>query len=358
MRYEVKIGILALIAIVASVWGYKYIQGSNLFSNSNYYEVYYENVSGLTVGTPVQISGVNVGSVSDIYLNQAESNRVEVTLDVNDDINIPKTTKAFIAADGVLGGKLIMLNFKSPCLGTGDCAEDGDILEGASLGMLQSFLGGDPEVNPADGFNEKLNGIIDSLQYIFFSPDSDNPVARSSQDLAATMDNLKNSTARLQYILESNTGEINATMKNLADLTTTLAAKQETIAGIIDNTENLTDDLAKMELQKTMTEVNKIVTSLQGTLGKADTALGGVTTIMNDVNEGKGTLGKLLKDDGIYNRLNSASLAADTLFTDLQERPYRYVPFKSRKKVLRFDRKDADLETEGARDFKAVEKNN
>ncbi|MEM6770906.1 MAG: hypothetical protein AAF597_10005, partial [Bacteroidota bacterium] len=185
--------------------------------------------------------------------------------------------------------------------------------------------------------------------------ESQNPIARSTQDLAVTMENLKNSTARLEQIIRANAGQINATMGNLAELTNALAEKKKAIAAIIDNAENLTGDLATLELEQTMKEVNDIIGSLQGTLGKADAALGGVATIMDDVQAGKGTLGKLLKDDGIYDRLNEASLAADTLFTDLQERPYRYVPFKSRKKVLRFDRKDAALEAAGTRSFKAVD---
>jgi len=355
MRYEVKIGILALIAIGFSFWGYKFIQGSNLFSNSNYYTVQYENVSGLTVGTPVQISGVNIGSVSDIFLDQANENLVSVTLDVKDDINVPKTAKAFIVADGVLGGKLIDLQFSKPCLGSGDCAEDGTVLEGKTLGMLASFLGTDPDADPSDAIQKQIKSAIDSLEYTLFSPESDNPVARSAQDLAVTMENLKASTARLQYILDANAGEINTTMQNMEALTNTLAGKQEAIAGIIDNAENLTSDLAKIELQKTMNEVNGVITELKGTLGKADRAMNGVANVMNDVNSGKGTLGKLLKDDAIYDRLDRASASIDTLATDFQERPYRYIPFKSRKRVLKLDRKDRELEAEGGRDVQAID---
>ena len=358
MRYEVKIGILTLIAIGSAFWGYKYIQGSNLFSSSNYFEVHFENVSGLTIGTPVQISGVNVGSVSTIFLNQTENNRVEVILDVEDNINVPKSAVAYIVADGVLGGKLIMLHFTNPCLGSGDCAEDGDLLKGATMGMLASFLGTDPEADPTSDIKAQIQSVVDSLKYELFSPDSQNPIARSTQDLAVTMDNLKNSTARLDRILSRNAGQINSTMTNLAELTNSLAEKKQAIAGIIDNAENLTGDLAMLELEKTMEEVNSIIESLQGTLGKADQALGGVANIMEDVQAGKGTLGKLLTDDAIYNRLNEASLTADTLFTDFQERPYRYVPFKSRRRVLKFDRKDAKLEAEGKREFQAIDGNN
>lgn len=355
MRYEVKIGILALVAISFSFWGYKFIQGSNLFSSSNYLTAYYDSVGGLTVGTPVQISGVNVGSVSAIYLNQNENSRVDVTLDIQDDINIPKDAVALIAADGVLGGKLIDLNFSRPCLGNGDCAEDGDVIEGKALGIFASFFGGDPDADPADEIQKQVKSAIDSLEYTLFSPESDNPIARSSQDLAVTMENLKQSTARLQGILDRNAGAINGTMSNLQGLTNTLASKQEAIAGIIDNAESTTNELAKVELEETVQEIQKTIKQLQGTLGEADRAIGGVATLMNDVKSGKGTLGKLLTDDKIYNRLDRASGSIDTLATDFQERPYRYIPFKSRRRVLRLDRKDRKLEEAGGRDVKAID---
>ena len=358
MRYEVKIGILALVAIGFSFWGFKFIQGSNLFSSSNYYQVNYDNVAGLTVGTPVQISGVNVGSVSSIYLNQEQVGRVEVMLDINDDINVPKDAQALIIADGVLGGKLIELRFAKPCLGNGDCAEDGSELEGKTLGMFASFFGGDPDADPAEEMQNQLKTTIDSLEYTLFSPESDNPVARSTQDLAVTMENLKRSTARLQSILDANAGEINNTMKNLEGLTNTLAGKQTAIAGIIDNAESFTGDLQEIKLQETMAEVKSAITELKSTLGKADQAIGGVAQVMDDVNSGKGSLGKLLKDDKIYNRLDRASASIDTLTTDFQERPYRYIPFKSRKRVLKLDRKDRELEEAGGRDVKAIDTGN
>jgi len=179
---------------------------------------------------------------------------------------------------------------------------------------------------------------------MFFSPDSDNPIARSSNDLAVTMENLKNSTARLQRIMDQNSGEINTTFDNLASLTNTLATKQETITGLIDNAENFTGELSKLKLEKTMAEVSETITNLKNTLNQADKAMGGVNTVMNKVNSGQGTLGKLLTDDKIYDRLNNASFAVDTFLTNFRNKPYRYVPFKSRKRVLKHDRKDAALE--------------
>ncbi|MFT5999786.1 MAG: phospholipid/cholesterol/gamma-HCH transport system substrate-binding protein [Neolewinella sp.] len=350
MRYEVKIGILAIVAITLAFWGYKFIQGSNLLSSSTYYYSIYDTVDGLTVGTPVTISGVSVGSVNGIELNQQDS-KARVTFDIKRGINIPKKTRALIATVSVMGQKSVILSYNQPCFGDGDCAEEGTELEGRVLSLVESFTGstGDSEgSSPVDAAKETLKNTMDSLKYELFSPDSDNPIARSTNDLAVTMENLKGSTARLQRILDANAGEINTTMQNLAALTNTLAAKQESIAGMIDNAEEFTGGLSKIDLEKTMTEVNATVKSLQGTLSQADKAIGGVNTLMQGVNAGKGTLGKLLNDDKMYVRLNQATRSIDSLATDFQDKPYRYVPFKSRKRVLKHDKRDAKLEADAA----------
>lgn len=351
MRYEVKIGILAIVAIALAFWGYKFIQGSNLLSSSSYYYSIYENVEGLTVGTPVTISGVSVGSVNGIELNQMER-KAKVTFDIKKGINVPKDTRAIISTVSVLGQKAVTLMYDKPCFGDGDCAEEGTELEGRVLGILASFTGGTGEEedgpSPIDAAKETLKTTLDSLKYELFSPESDNPIARSTNDLAVTMENLKGSTARLQRILDANAGEINTTMQNLATLTNTLAAKQESIAGMIDNAEEFSGGLSKIDLEKTMNEVNATVMSLQGTLSQADKAIGGVNTLMQDVSSGKGTLGKLMSDEQMYHRLNQATRSIDSLTTDFQEKPYRYVPFKSRKRVLRHDKRDAKLKADAA----------
>lgn len=343
MRYEVKIGILAIVAILLAFWGFKFIQGSNLFTSSNTYYVDYENVAGLTVGTPVQISGVSVGAVNDIQLDQ-QKKLVRVTLNVRREVNVPKETKAYITTISLLGEKALELEYDSPCFGDGGCAENGAVLEGQSKGILASFLGTDPDAGPTDGIKDQLNTAIDSIRWTLFSEQSDNPIARSTRDLAQTMENLEASSAQLEQIVDGNRRAINATFGNLETLSNTLAASEQSIASIITNADTLTSSLSQLELERTVEEVNTSIVRLRGTLDEADRALGGVTSVMNEVQNGNGTLGRLIRDEEIYNRLSRASLAADTLLTDFQERPYRYIPFKSRSRVLKFDRKDEELE--------------
>lgn len=346
MKYEVKIGLLALVAIGLSIWGYKFIQGSNLLSSSNNYYVEYEDVAGLTVGTPVQISGVAVGSVSDMILDQ-QTRMVRVELDIRRGVNIPTTTVATIKSVSVLGEKAISLSYDAPCFDEDDCLEEGATLRGKTAGILDMFL---PENesggNPMDGFKDQLNGVVDSLEYTLFDPNSDNPIAKSTNDLAEVMQNLKGTTYRLSVILDRNGGRIDATMRNVAAFTGTLSDKQAQLASIIDNAESVSGELTELQIKETMAEINTAVTELKGTLQEADKAVASVNNIMTDVSEGKGSLGKLLTSDELYNKLDAATAEADTLFSDFQERPYRYVPFKSRRRVLRHDRKDAERAAE------------
>ncbi|WP_116124621.1 MlaD family protein [Lewinella sp. IMCC34183] len=343
MRYEVKIGILAVVAILLAFWGFKFIQGSNLFSSSQVYYVAYNDVAGLTVGTPIQISGVSVGSVKSIKLDQ-QKKEVVVTLEIRKNVNIPESTRAYITTVSLLGEKAVVLEYDRPCFGEDDCAESGTYLTGSSKGILASFLGTDPDADPTEGLKAQVSEAVDSLQWTLFNENSDNPIARASRDLAVTMENLRASTAQLQQLMNANSRQINATLSNLESLTGTLNENEQGIANIIQNADTLTNNLSGLELEETVSEVNASIVRLRGTLDEADRALGGVTSVMQDVQNGRGTLGKLITDDEIYNRLNRASLAADTLLSDFQDRPYRYVPFKSRRRVLKFDRQDEAMD--------------
>lgn len=341
MRNEVKVGILAIISVALSFWGYKYIQGKNILSGATNYYALYEDISGLSVGSAIKISGVVVGSVSSIELDQS-TRLVRVDMEVRPGIRIPEGSIAYLGGDGLLGGAKIDLFYSKPCAedGTG-CLPDGAKVEGGSRGMISSFLNTDPS-DPNGPITDQIDTLTNKLNATFFGEDSDHPIARSSNDLAATMANLEATTAQLQQLMASNSREINQTMRNLSALTESLASRQEALAGIIDNTESFTGNLSEIELEKTLSEVNQSISRLRGTLDQADAALGGVSTLMSNLGEGKGTLGKLLQDEDIYNRLDQASRSVDTLITDLQERPYRYIPFKSRNRVLKFDRKDAE----------------
>jgi phospholipid/cholesterol/gamma-HCH transport system substrate-binding protein len=346
MSNEIKVALLAIAAILLSYWGYKFILGDNILEKSNTFQVLYTDVAGLQEGTSVLINGVTVGSITEISLLENDVQQVLVKLTLDDDFRIPKKTDVVIVPDGIMGGKNVYLEYDVPCTGD-DCATNGDFLNGKVMGVLASMLGTDDLGAYMEDLKGVVGAMIDSLNTKLLSDESDSPIAKSLRNLETTTANLQSSTGRVDALLRNSSGAIEGTMKNLNELTAELNGQKESIAGIIANADSLSAQLVEADLRKTMAEVNETIARLQTTLASADEALGGVSTAMNKISSGEGTLGKLISDDRLYRELRDLSQNTDSLIQDLQERPYRYVPFKSRNRVKKFDRKDAELEAAG-----------
>lgn len=337
MSNEVKIGILTIVAIALSFWGYKFILGQNILIKSNTLKVYYEEVNGLILGTPVQINGVKIGSVSKVEYIPKPEEKVLVVLNMDKGIKVPKDSKAVITSTGFMGGKAINLVYGTPCSGP-DCAKSGDFIEGETKGLLGSMVGID---NMEAYMDVLVSGLKEAIASLGNSATSDSTmVGQTMQDLSSTMANLESATGKLDNLLSRSSNKIDGTLSNLNSLTETLDNKKEEIASIIDNFDTLSYQLANAELDKTLTEFKAIVAELKNTLQSADQAMSGLSSTMDKINNGEGTLGKLMNDEALYQQLQSMVVQADSLLLDFEERPYRYMPLKSRKKVKRFDQKD------------------
>lgn len=337
MKNEVKIGILAIVTIALSLWGYKFILGKNMLVKSNIYKVIYQSVDGMQIGTQVRISGVRVGSVASINLQKDQS--VTVFLDMNKGVRIPKNTVAAIISTGFMGGKAIELIYDRPCSGD-DCAKSGDFIQGETKGLVSSMMGEENLENYMEIIKTGLQDVVDDLNEKLLSEDSDSPLAKSVRDLQGTLENLRSATGQVDRLMRNSSNDIDRTMSSLASVSGNIAAKNDQIGSIINNADSLSRQLAAADLQATLDEVNTTIKSLKNTLSTADQALAGVSSAVGKINNGEGSLGKLLHDDQLYQNISELSLRADSLFNDFQDRPYRYMPLKSRKKVKKFDRQD------------------
>ena len=340
MSNEVKIAILAIAAIGLSYWGYKFIIGKNVLVKSNLYYVEYSDVDELMMGTSVTVSGVRVGSVASIDLMKNEYGRVLVTLDLSKDMKVPKDARAVLLPKGFMGGKVIKLVYDQPCEGA-DCAKSGDYLQGQTWGMVESMLGEDGLEGYMDIVKEGLGEVFDTINATLLGSDSNSPIANSVRDLNSTLGNLKSTSHQLDIVVRQSSGKITGTLTNLHSLTGTFEEKSGKIGSIIDNADELSNQLAESDLKQTMEEVNASIASLKSTLNAAEETVQGLNGIIGKINEQEGTLGKLMGDDQLYQNMSTLMYRLDTLANDFQEKPYRYMPLKSRKKVKRFDRQDA-----------------
>ncbi|MEL7249656.1 MAG: MlaD family protein [Bacteroidota bacterium] len=342
MSPEVRTGLLALVAIFLSLWGIKYIQGSNILSDAQTYYAYYDNVAGVQIGTPVQISGVSVGSVSARDLS-TEDRRVKLTLTIERDAPLPKDTRAVLATVSPLGDMAIILDYATPCSGA-NCAESGDTFQGLTRGIVESMLGDGGLGSYIEQLRAGLLEAVDSLNKGLLDENSKGPLAETVRDLRGTMSNLNAATGRMNVMLQRSSPALESTLANIAQLTETLEEQRQAIAGIISNTDTLSQQMVDARLDEAVTEAKATITKLNETLSTANTALGGVDELVGQLKAGEGTLGMLLQDEELYTNLNALSYSLDSLVSDFQGRPYRYVPLKGRRKVERYDRKDSNGE--------------
>lgn len=342
MSKEIRVALLALVAIAVSYWGYNFIIGKNLLAQTNFYYVEYEDVGGLQTSTEVRINGVQVGRVGEIT-NQLDEQKVLVRLDLDPDIRIPKTTKAFILTETFMGAKAVELRYDRYCSGD-DCASDGDYIQGEALGMLSSMIPKDEMNVYLDEISSTLKSLVTTLNEQMLSEDAQGPLANSLRDLESTMGNLKSSTGQLNRLIYRSSDELSGSLDNINTLTNTLADNNEAIGNILQNTDKFTSQLGELDLKATVEELETTVSALKATIQKAETTFAGVNQVVDGIEQGDGTLGKLFQDPDLYYELSTLSERADSLINDIQSRPYRYVPLKSRKRVKRYDRKDEALE--------------
>ena len=107
--------------------------------------------------------------------------------------------------------------------------------------------------------------------------------------------------------------KISGILNNLNGITSNLNKSEQKINNALTNFSNLSDSLAKSNLKSAITNADKTLKELNELMAK--------------INAGQGTLGKMAKNDSLYNNLNKSAEDLDKLLKDLKENPKRYVHF-------------------------------
>lgn len=346
MSNETKIGILAIVAIALSLWGYKFIMGKNMLTSSLILNTEYAEVDQLAKSSPILFNGMQVGVVSDVYLEPTKLQSVIVEMDLRNDLPVPKNAVAELVSTGVMGGKAVSLSFSGPCQGA-DCAETGDFLKGVNKGLLASMLGSTDDVKSyVNVLTDGIGEAYDTLSNKIAQPGS--PLNESYKDLDKILANLVVSTNQLNRLLTGSTvASLEGMMQNLNSTTAVLEANNEQISKILASTAAFTGNLETIDMEGTLKATEAAIAELKTTLQTTNKAMTDINQITSKINNSEGTLGKLIEDEELYNRLNSATKKAENLMTDIQEKPYRYLPLKSRNRVKKYDEKDEEAKEEG-----------
>ena len=321
IRRETKIGLLTAGALALLIWGYEFLKGRNILQSSQIFISEYDNVDELKKSNPIQVNGLQVGIVRAVYLNPQNLTSIIVEMDVSKDIKVPLGTVAEIHTSSLMGGRIIELVFPAECI-DGSCPPAGKVLEGRTLGFLNSMVGTDNLDTYLTILETRLTRLTDTIISRF----SDNPeLQKSGKDLQSILANLNSASATLTRQLN---GSLDDSFDNIASVTENLRKNNEQIAKMIDNLASVSGDLKEEDV---VGNVNTTVTQLKSTLQQIDGAVADLTSVLSRIQEGQGTLGLLVKDREMYDQLNKTLTNIDLLTQDIRLNPKRYTTVLSKK---------------------------
>jgi phospholipid/cholesterol/gamma-HCH transport system substrate-binding protein len=295
---EVKVGLLAVITLLMLFFGFNFLKGSDFFSSNNKYTVIYDNIDGLTASNPVQINGLTVGQIKDIKILQDQGNKLLVTIEVKNGIRVTQGSRAVLADDGLLGGKLIRLGIKTGAPGL----EDGGRLVAAKETGLSALIKEKtiPVLENVDSLTYQLNKVVGQFD-------------QTGIVLNQTLRSANAGVRTLDLAVNENRAGLRATLDNVNRLSSSLIETEKQLKPILAKADTFADSLQGLQLKQTLGSVNKTVDNLQKILGA--------------INKGEGSLGKLASDEALYRNVNATTASLEKLLTDLRENPKRYVHF-------------------------------
>ncbi|RZK43203.1 MAG: MCE family protein [Pedobacter sp.] len=304
IKNETKVGVLAAFAIALLIIGYNFLKGNDVFSNDTVLYARYSHVDGLGVSKPVLINGYQIGRVDQLALQP--NGTIIATLKIKGKYDIPNNSIARLESTDLLGGKAIVMELGN----SRDYAVDGDTLNAnVEKGLMETVQ---PVQKKAEQIIVKMDSILTSVNSIL-NPNFQKSVDKSFTSIAATLGSLEATSKKVDALVGSESSKLTNILSNVEQITNNFKNNGARIDAILTNLNTVSDQVAAMNFKQTVDNANKAMADLQ--------------SVINDLKGGKGSLGKLLNDEEMYNNLNSASKNLDNLMIDLKANPKRYVHF-------------------------------
>ena len=293
---EIKAAVFVLLGIFLFLIGFNFLNGTSLFKSENTLYAVYNQVEGLQSGTKVTVNGMTVGKVSSIDFLPT-TDKILVSFNVRNDLKFSKNSTAQLYEASLIGGKSIAI---LPVYDSNKIVVSGDTLQssikpgltdvvGSEIAPLQKKL--EQLLNNADILISSLNTILDD--------EAQQSLNKAMDDVSITISKLNLVSTSLSRILNKQESNINKSFENFTEVSVHL--------------NQISDSLSQANLKGMVTEFT--------------TAASGLNKILESIEQGEGSIGKLIKDEALYENLESSTKEVELLIKDLKEHPKRYVHF-------------------------------
>jgi phospholipid/cholesterol/gamma-HCH transport system substrate-binding protein len=297
---ETKVGILTITALTLLILGFNFLKGKDVLVKRKKIYAIFTDLGSLSKSNEVKINGYVIGSVYGLAAKDKNLSGIVATINLTEDVNIPKDSKALISSP-LVGSSYIVIErgTSAEFLNPGDT-----LVTRVDVGILDDVKAQlTPTLTKVRGTLDSLNTVFGSITGIINS--------EAKNNLQQTLANLNRASSSLNGMLDNQTGALAKTLNNAQSITESFKNNTADITATIANAKKTSEKLAALELKPTIDSLNQMISQLKGTVAK--------------LSSNNGTLGALMNDKSLYNKLNDAILSAEILMDDLRTHPKRYV---------------------------------
>ena len=293
LSYEIKTALLVLSGIFLFIVMINYLKSNDIFVSDRSFYAIYDDVEGVSTGTPVTISGFNVGSVQDIrfYGNNSE---LLLKFRVENDFKFSTNSIAQIYETGLIGGKALAI---IP-------------VEGKKLAVSGDTLQSDIAPGLTELVNDKLSPLQEKIESMVVSADSLLIAVNSVFD-TSTKENLTSSIENFSLTIESAKQSIDVLEK-------VIGGNENSLNSIINNMDESLKNFS--ELSENFDELDLVIENLSKSSAN-------INSITSEIKSGDGLVNKVVYDEGFVKSLDEISSNINLLLEDLRMNPKRYVHF-------------------------------
>lgn len=305
MTVERKVGLFFIFGLIILGVLLEVGEKWNPFQHNVPYKTYLTTITGLKVGDPVRLAGVDVGRITNI---EVLTDKIEIDFEVKPGTRIRQDTVAGLRLTNLLGGQFLGLSFGSP---------------NAPLLPAGATVVGKDSAN--------IDIIVDNVSDL-------------TKDAKVLINNLNKNQEEVMHkisgILDDNRGNLKSAISNLNDISEKVNKGDGTLAKLL-NDKTLYDDAASTVAS--LKDVSGKMQRGEGTLGKLindELLYKDATSLVSDlrvgvkdlnsglkdakeiaakINHGDGTLGKLVNDPKLYDNANGVLTDMRSGVQDLKE---------------------------------------
>lgn len=283
-RREVSVGLFVVIGVLAVLVALFALTDPGTFRGRYHVSTIVQSAGGIRKGDPVQLKGVNIGRIRDFTITR---DGVRVSMELESEYPVPADSRISIVSGGLLQSMVAeVVPGDSP-----ERVRDGAVLpstEAATLTQTAETL--------SAGADTVLNRAQDLL---------------SRENISA----VGASTAQLQALLVALTGLAVEQRQQLNALTSSLTRSAQGLEGAT----------TQPELARALARTDSMSLRLDAATASLQQASTSVASLVERIEGGEGTLGKLIQDDQLYQNLNAAVAGLNQLTTDIRQNPRRYI---------------------------------